>query len=160
MAARRRFVCRADVASVTSGPLDFRSRDLYIQPMKFRALAAVPLLALALVGCGSSSGSSGASATAPSDAVVITAIEGIAWDAKTYAATAVDGKVKIAAKNDSSLPHNLHLVDSDSVDVGVSLSIAKKGDIDTQSVTLAPGTYQVICTIAGHGNMKATLTVT
>src|SRR4029078_3532148 len=32
VAARRLFVCRADVASVTSGPLDFRSRDLYIQP--------------------------------------------------------------------------------------------------------------------------------
>ena len=128
--------------------------------MKFRALAAVPLLVLALVGCGSSGGSSGVSATAPSDALVITAIEGIAWDAKTYAAPAVDGKVKIAAKNDSSLPHNLHLVDSNSVDVGVSLAINKKGDIDTQSVTLAPGSYQVICTIAGHGNMKATLTVT
>jgi len=127
--------------------------------MRFRALAAVPFLALALVGCGSSGGSSGAPATAPSDALVITAVEGIAWDAKTYSANAVDGRVKIAAKNDSSLPHNLHLVDSNSVDVGVSLSIQNKGDIDTQSVSLKPGTYQVICTIAGHGNMKSTLTV-
>jgi plastocyanin len=97
--------------------------------------------------------------TAPSDATVITAIDGIAWDAKTYTATAVDGKVKLSAKNDSSLPHNLHLIDSNSTDVGVSLAISNRGDIDTKSVTLAPGNYQVICTVAGHGNMKATLTV-
>ena len=71
----------------------------------------------------------------------------------------VDGKVQIAAKNDSSLPHNLHIIDSDSVDVGLSLSMNKKGDVKTGSVALAPGTYQVICTIAGHGNMKSTLTV-
>jgi plastocyanin len=126
--------------------------------MKLRALAVVPFLALALVGCGSSS-DSGGSATAPSGATVITAIEGIAWDAKTYTATAVDGKVTIAAKNDSSLPHNLHLINSATEDVGVSLSIPKKGDIETKSVTLPAGTYQVICTIAGHGNMKSTLTV-
>src|SRR6476659_9639924 len=128
--------------------------------MDLRALAAVPLLALALVGCGSGSDSANSAATAPADAVGITAIGGIAWDAKTYAATAVDGKVEIAAKNDSSLPHNLHLLDSTNTDVGVSLAINKKGDVETKSVTLPAGTYQVICTIAGHGNMKATLTVT
>ena len=129
--------------------------------MRFRAFAAVPLLALALVGCGSNDGDSadGAAATPPSDALVVTAVEGIAWDAKTYAATAVDGKVEIAAKNDSSLPHNLHIIDSDSVDVGLSLAISNRGDVDTGSVALAPGSYQVICTIAGHGNMKSTLTV-
>src|SRR3954449_6988923 len=130
--------------------------------MRIRAFAAAPVLALALVACGGSSdgdGGSGAAATVPSGALVVTAIEGIAWDSKTYAATAVDGKVEIAAKNDSSLPHNLHIIDSDSVDVGLSLSMSNKGDVKTGSAALAPGTYQVICTIAGHGNMKSTLTV-
>jgi len=129
--------------------------------MKLRALLAVPFLAFALVGCGSSDNSlSGAAGTAPSGATVITAIDGIAWDAKTYTGTAVDGKVTISAKNNSSLPHNLHLINGASEDVGVSFAINSRGDIDTQAVTLAAGTYQVICTIAGHGNMKATLTVT
>src|SRR3954452_16759889 len=129
--------------------------------MRFRALAAVPFLALGLGACGSSDGGngSGAAATAPSSALVVTAIEGIAWDSKTYAATAVDGKVEIAGKNDSSLPHNLHIIDKDNVDVGLSLAMSNKGDVKTGSVALAPGTYQVICTIAGHGNMKSTLTV-
>jgi plastocyanin len=129
--------------------------------MRIRAFA-VAALALALVACGGSSdgdSGSGAAATVPSGALVVTAVEGIAWDSKTYAATAVDGKVQIAAKNDSSLPHNLHIIDSDSVDVGLSLGMSNKGDVETGSVALAPGTYQVICTIAGHGNMKSTLTV-
>ena len=132
--------------------------------MKSRALAAaavVALITISLVGCGSSAASGGnaSAATIPANATVITAIDGIAWDAKSYVATAVDGKVTITAKNDSTLPHNLHLIDAESVDVGVSLTMTNRGDVDTKSILLAPGTYQVICTIAGHGNMKATLTV-
>jgi plastocyanin len=127
--------------------------------MRFRSLLAIPFIALAVVGCSSSDGDGASSATAPAGATVITAVEGIAWDAKTYTATATDGKVTIAVKNDSTLPHNLHLLDSENVDVGVSLEVANRNDIDTKSITLAPGAYQVICTITGHGNMKATLTV-
>jgi plastocyanin len=125
--------------------------------MRFRSLLAVPFVALAVVGCSSSDG--GSAATTPADAVVVTAIEGIAWDAKTYTATSVDGRVTIAVKNQSSLPHNLHLLDVDNVDVGVALEVAGRNDIDSKSVALAPGAYQVICTITGHGNMKATLNV-
>ena len=143
---------------VTDGRLLFRSVDLYIRRMRFRTLLAVPFVALTLVGCGSSDGG-GSSATTPANATVITAIEGIAWDAKTYTGTAVDGRVTISVVNDSSLPHNLHLIDSDNVDVGVALEVTGHGDVDTKSVALAPGSYQVICTITGHGNMKATLTV-
>ena len=111
------------------------------------------------MGCSSSDGGSGGGATVPANATVITAIEGIAWDAKTYTATAVDGEVAIAVTNQSSLPHDLHLVDAESVDVGLDLKVDNKGDTDSASVALAAGSYQVICTIAGHGNMKATLTV-
>jgi plastocyanin len=129
--------------------------------MKFRTLLAVPFIALSIAGCGSSSsgGSNGGGATLPADTVVIKAIEGIAWDAKTYTATAVGGKVSIAIENDSSLPHNLHLLDSNNVDVGLALSAQGRGDVKSDDYPLAPGTYQVICTVAGHGNMKATLTV-
>jgi len=129
--------------------------------MKFRSLVAIPFIALSLVGCGSSASGSGSSsgATVPANTLVIKAVEGIAWDAKSYVATAVDGKVSIAIENDSSLPHNLHLLDSENVDVGLSLEVAKRGEIKNDDFPLAPGTYQVICTIAGHGNMKATLTV-
>jgi plastocyanin len=67
--------------------------------------------------------------------------------------------VTLAVKNDSSLPHNLHLLDAENVDIGVALEVTGRNEIDTKSVAVAAGTYQVICTITGHGNMKATLTV-
>ncbi len=135
----------------------FRSADLYIHPMKFRTLVAVPFVALALMGCGSES--DGGGATTPAGATVIKAIDGIEWDAETYDAVAVDGKVTIALQNDSVLPHDLRLLDADNVDVGLVLKADNRGDVRTDSYTLAAGTYQVICTLAGHGNMKATLTV-
>jgi plastocyanin len=142
---------------MTDGLLHFRSSHLYIHRMRFRTLLAVPFVALTVVGCSSSD--SGGGATIPANATVITAIEGIAWDAESYTATAVDGKVAIAVTNQSSLPHDLHLIDPESVDVGLALKVDTKGDTDSASVALAAGSYQVICTIAGHGNMKATLTV-
>ena len=59
----------------------------------------------------------------------------------------------------TTLPHNLHLLDAENVDVGIALEVAGRNQVDTKSVALQPGAYQVICTITGHGNMKATLTV-
>ncbi|MEP7048182.1 MAG: hypothetical protein ABI949_15935 [Ilumatobacteraceae bacterium] len=128
--------------------------------MRLRTLAVVPFIALSLVGCSSSDGGGGSTATTPANAVVVKAIEGIAWDAKSYTTTAVDGNVTIAVRNDSSLPHNLHLIDAENVDVGISLVVNSRSDVASTTVALPPGTYKVICTIAGHGNMKATLTVT
>jgi plastocyanin len=125
--------------------------------MNFRTLATVPFVALALVGCSSSNGGSGG--TVPAGATVIKAEEAITWDAKTYTATAVDGKVTIAIRNESGLPHNLHLLDSTKSDTGLSLTVEGHGDVRSDTIALKPGTYQVICTIPGHGNMKATLTV-
>ena len=128
--------------------------------MRFRTFVAVPFIALSLASCGSSDGDSGSDATLPADTVLITAIEGIAWDKPSYEATSVDGKVSLAVKNQSSLPHDLHLVDAASVDVGIDLEVNGRNDVDSTAVPLAPGDYKVICTIAGHANMKATLTVT
>jgi hypothetical protein len=127
--------------------------------MRFRTLVAVPFIALSLASCGSSDGGSGGDVTLPAGTLEIDAIEGIAWDAKSYVADEVNGNVSIAVKNQSSLPHNLHLIDNESVDVGVSLEVNGRNDVDSTTVALPLGTYQVICTISGHGNMKATLTV-
>ncbi len=128
--------------------------------MKFRTLLLVSIVTLSVVACSGGGSGGGSGGTIPANSTVITAIEGIAWDAKTYTATAVDGKVTLTLQNKSSLPHNLHLLDAENVDQGVALDVKGNGDTHTLSYTLAPGTYQVICTIAGHGNMKATLTVT
>ena len=70
--------------------------------MRFRVLAAVPFIAISLLGCSSSGDAGNSSATVPANATVVTAIDGIAWDAKSYDATLVGGEVTIVAKNDST----------------------------------------------------------
>ncbi len=119
---------------------------------------ATPLVVaatLALAACG---GGSSSDTTTPSDAdVVVKAIEGILWEKDAYTATA--GEVTIEAVNDSSAPHNLHLLDSANVDLGIKLDIPVKGRKADTTVTLKAGTYTIICTIPGHAGMKATLTV-
>jgi azurin len=39
------------------------------------------------------------------------------------------------------------------------LVVGATGSVDSGSVNLDAGTYQVICDVPGHANMKATLTV-
>jgi len=39
------------------------------------------------------------------------------------------------------------------------LDVSRKGDTDQGTVTLDPGTYQLLCTVPGHQNMKAIFTV-
>jgi plastocyanin len=124
-----------------------------------RTRALTPLLvagALALAACGG--GGSASEATVPADAdLTVTAIEGLAWDASTYSAPA--GEVTIAVVNNSSQPHNLYIVDSSGVQLPDVWNIPSRGTIAVDTVTLEAGTYTLICTIPGHGNMKAELTV-
>ncbi|MFZ4811593.1 MAG: plastocyanin/azurin family copper-binding protein [Ilumatobacteraceae bacterium] len=126
--------------------------------MTSRFLAPVLLAAaLALSACGGGSGSS--ADTIPADAdVTVRAIEGLKWDQEEYTATA--GDVLIAAVNESSMPHNLYIVDSTGTRLPQFLDIPTRGKVQTETVKLAPGTYTLICTVPGHSNMKATLTVT
>jgi plastocyanin len=125
--------------------------------MQTRFLAPLALVgALALAACGGGGDSSSSGTTLPAD-LTVRAIDGIAWDAAEYTATA--GEVTISVTNASSLPHNLHIVDPSGVQLPEIWDIPAKGDVANDTVTLAAGTYTLICTIPGHANMKATLVV-
>ena len=109
-----------------------------------------------------STGSSAATAsTVPDSAATITvkAIEGVAWDKKSYAATAKDGKVTINGVNNSSIAHNLYVLDSSGKVVGDFIDLPQKGSKDSRLLPLTPGTYHLVCKVPGHANMNATLTV-
>ena len=83
--------------------------------------AAVGLFALS--ACGGSSTPAG---TAPAEAdVVVRAVDGIAWNSKTYTATA--GEVVLFAENNSAIAHNLYVVDSGEQVVGVRLDERDRG---------------------------------
>ena len=65
----------------------------------------------------------------------------------------------VAYVNDDTIRHTLVVVKDGTKVSGFELHINKKGDIDSGSVALEPGTYELICTVPGHQSMKATLTV-
>ena len=138
--------------------LHFRSTHFYNFPMLTRS--SIPLVAfslLALAACGSESVSRG---TAPAGvSVEVRAVDGIAWDAREYTATATGGALTIFGANDSSLPHNLQVRDASGNDVGPLLDLAGSGSSGTLELEVTPGEYRMICLIPGHTNMDVPLTV-
>ncbi len=124
-----------------------------------RTLTA-PLLALGLVALGAcGGGGDGSTNTVPPDAdVVVRAVDGIAWNADSYTATAVDGKVKIYAVNDSGIAHDMYIEQGDTP-VGDFIDLPKRGSDGALVYELAPGEYRIVCKIAGHANMDSALTV-
>ena len=123
------------------------------------ALLSAVVVATGLAACGSSGGSSGPTTVPPKADVVITAIEGIRWDAASYSGTSNAGKLVIQGRNDSSLGHNLYVIAADGTQVAEHEDLGKKGDSVTEAFDVAPGSYTVICKIPGHTGMKSTLTV-
>ncbi len=126
--------------------------------MRIRARLLAPVV-LAMAACGGGAASGPTTAPAPAD-VVITAVDGIRWDANSYTAASKDGKVVIRGKNDSSIPHNLYVIATDGTQIPGHIDLKSRGSVETETLSLPPGTYTVICKIPGHGAMKAKLTVT
>lgn len=122
-----------------------------------------PILTVALLGLAACGENSSSDTTAPADAdAVVRAQAGIEWDQSSYTATATDGKVIVTLINDSSQPHNLHIVDDDKNDVDKSAKVtevSQSGDSSTSTFTLAAGEYRVICRIPGHSNMNSKFVV-
>lgn len=122
-----------------------------------RALSLTATLALLLAACGGSSTSEPAE-TVPAGALVVKAVSGLRFDASEYGPVPA-GDVTFGYVNDDSIRHTL-IIAKDDVKVGsFKLVIASKGDVDSGTVALDPGTYTLICDVPGHGNMRASLTV-
>ncbi len=123
---------------------------------------ATPLVALGLFGLTACGGSTRSTTTAPAAAdVVVRAQDGIRWNATEYTASAADGAVTLFAVNDSTIAHNLHIVDADGNDIGAPIDLPTKGASGTDELELAPGEYRIICKIPGHsGTMDSALTIT
>lgn len=126
-----------------------------------RLLVIAPLVltgALSFAACGSDEGGTDSPSSEASAAdVVVTGVDGIKWDAGEYTATA--GDVEIMLRNQSSLPHTLAVVAEDGSKVGSELTANSSGDEATGTYALTAGTYTIICTVPGHGAMKADLVV-
>ena len=87
----------------------------------------------------------------------VRAINGLKFDQTSYEVVA--GETAIGYVNDDTIRHTLIVVQGDTKVSGFELKVNKKGDIDSGSVPLATGNYVLLCTVPGHQNMKADLTV-
>jgi plastocyanin len=129
------------------------------------ALAAI----LVLGGCGGGD-KSGDGGQKAGDTVTVGHNQPIAFGAKEYAfepknvtvnaGTSQPTVVRFVLRNNGSLAHNLH-VQKDGSDLG-GTPIFAPGQTESGQATLAPGTYQFLCTVGDHAalGMKGTLIVT
>ena len=120
------------------------------------ALLSLAAIGLILPACSSSS--SAPAETLPVDiGLEVHAVSGLKFDKTSYEVEA--GDITVGYINEDSIRHTLVVVQDGTVVSGFELKVNKKGDIDSGSVTLAAGNYILLCTVPGHQNMKADLTV-
>jgi plastocyanin len=120
-----------------------------------RPLVGLLLAASVTAGCSSSSATPD---TVPAGTnLEVRAVSGLRFDKTAYEVAA--GESLVAYVNDDTIRHTLVVVKDGTTVSGFELQVNKKGDIDSGSVTLDPGTYELFCTVPGHQSMKAALTV-
>ncbi len=119
-------------------------------------LMSLAALGIALPACSSSSSTPAETLPATTD-LEVHAISGLKFDKTSYEVGA--GDISVGYINEDSIRHTLVVVQGDTKVSGFELKVNKKGDIDSGSVTLAAGNYVLFCTVPGHQNMKADLTV-
>ena len=118
------------------------------------SLSAVAV-AIALSACSSSTATP---ATLPATVDLgVRAVAGLKFDKSAYDATA--GDIEIGYVNDDTIRHTLVVVEGDTKVGTLELQVNKRGDVDTGTINLPAGNYSVFCTVPGHQNMKADLTV-
>ena len=123
-----------------------------------RVLTLTAGLAILLTACGGSSTTNEPTETVPAGALVITAKSGLRFDAKEYGPVPA-GDVTLGYVNEDSMRHTMLLAKDDVKVPNFRLLVNRKGDVDSGTVSLEPGTYLIFCDVPGHGNMKATLIV-
>jgi plastocyanin len=114
------------------------------------SLTAALALGFTAAACGGSD--DGADDCSPADSeLAVGAEDSLTFDEESYEADA--GCIEVTYTNNGDTAHNL-LVEGKS---GFKLSV---GDVDTGSVELPAGSYELYCDIAGHrATMTADLTV-
>ena len=118
------------------------------------SLAAVAV-AIALSACSSSTATP---ETLPATVdLEVRAVSGLKFDKSAYEATA--GDIEVGYVNDDTIRHTLIVLQGDTKVGTLELAVNKRGDTDFGTINLPAGNYSVFCTVPGHQNMKADLTV-
>ncbi len=127
--------------------------------MRRAPLACLGLLALLASGCGDDKESSSGSVTL--DAGKPVTVEGDEYSFKPgtitiRAATGApaDAPVRFVLRNVGSLPHDIHVRRGDE-ELGGSEAVSG-GETADASVELAPGDYEIYCSIGDHADLGMT----
>jgi plastocyanin len=128
---------------------------MMISPRSRNSLFLGLAMSMLLVACG---GGTTEPITVPADTdLEVHAVSGLRWDQPSYTAPA--GEINVALVNEDTIRHTLVVIEGETIISGFELEINRKGDVDSGTITLEPGTYSVFCTVPGHQNMKAELIV-
>jgi uncharacterized cupredoxin-like copper-binding protein len=105
----------------------------------------VVLVSLVAASCGGGGGKpSGEQPSAPSAGAAVTVTEK-EWSI-TFSTTALKaGQLKLTLKNEGTIEHNFIIKEAN-----VEVDSIQPGQSKEVTVTLKPGTYTVMCNIAGH----------
>lgn len=122
-----------------------------------RVLPVTAALALVLAACGGS-GTSEPAETVPAGALEVRAVSGLRFDKEQYGPVPA-GDVLFGYLNNDSIRHTMIVAKGDEKIGSFKLEVNKKGDVDSGTLALDPGTYTLICDVPGHGNMRAELVV-
>ena len=122
------------------------------------SLAAVVAAAIALAGCGASSGGKGRTVTVEAGGPVTVTAHEYRFDPKTIVAGG-GSPLTLTLRNGGSLAHDLR-VRRGGRDVG-GTGIFTPGQSQTVRLSLPPGSYQFLCTVGDHAQlgMRGTLVV-
>jgi plastocyanin len=124
-----------------------------------RAPLAILALAAALAGCGEDTEQSSGSVTLQRGAPVVVEGDEYSFKPGTITIRGGGGPIRFELRNVGSLPHDIHVRKGDD-ELGGSEAIG--GDeTATATVQLAPGEYEIYCSIGDHADlgMKGKLTI-
>lgn len=116
------------------------------------------VVVLGLTACGGSSDSDEPAATLPATVdLTVKAVPTLRWDKPSYTAPA--GEIEVGLVNEDSIRHDLVILDGDDKVGDLELITRARGDIDSGTITLDPGTYTIFCIVPGHSGMRSDLVV-
>lgn len=123
-----------------------------------RHLLPIYLLAgAALAGCGGNGGDEpGRTATVPATGAIEVVADEYSFDPETLVVQAGGGQaeLEISLRNDGALAHNLRLI-RDGSEVGGTPTF-QGGETRSGSVTVGPGSYDMVCTVGNHEQLGMT----
>mgnify|MGYP001032261870 CR=1 FL=1 len=125
--------------------------------MRIRLLTLTTAAAIALAGCGGDDDDEpGRTATVPASGTIEVVGDEYSFDPENlvFDTGGTEKELKIVLRNEGSLAHNLRVF-RDGEEIGGTPTF-QGGESREGTVTVRPGTYDLICTVGNHADLGMT----